>query len=79
MGYENYFKISKLKGCDVVFEKYTFPNNMIFNVESKVEAKFQGNSDVFVTNINDVKKNENNSFRNKLFSLKLLFFRFFGT
>ena len=79
MGYENYFKISKLKGCNVVFEKYTFPNNMIFNVESKVEAKFQGNSDVFVTNINDVKKNENNSFRNKLFSLKLLFFRFFGT
>ena len=62
-----------------MFEKYTFPNNMIFNVESKVEAKFQGNSDVFVTNINDVKKNENNSFRNKLFSLKLLFFRFFGT
>ena len=79
MRYENYFKISKLKGCNVVFEKYTFPNNMIFNVESKVEAKFQGNSDVFVTNINDVKKNENNSFRNKLFSLKLLFFRFFGT
>jgi hypothetical protein len=79
MRYENYFKISKLKGCNVVFEKYTFPNNMIFNIESKVGAKFQGNSDVFITNINDVKKNENNSFRNKLFSLKLLFFRFFGT
>ncbi len=62
-----------------MLEKYSFPNKMIFNVESKVGAKYQGKADVFVSNINDIKKNENKSFCNKLFSLKLLFFRFFGT